>query len=72
MRGKSNAQGQYSLDDAYSVLENAPGTPRYWQKKRHELIGKLENLGPFQLFFTLSCAEKNGMKTLQLLFKIIK
>ena len=72
MRGKSNAQGQYSLDDAYSVLENAPGTPRYWQKKRHELIGKLENLGPFQLFFTLSCAEKNGMKTLQLSFKIIK
>ena len=58
MKGKPNAQGQYSLDDAYSVLENTPGTPRYWQKKRYELIGKLENLGPFQLFFTLSCAEK--------------
>ena len=27
-------------------------------EKKYELIGKLENLGPFQLFFTLSCAEK--------------
>ena len=58
MRGKKNARGQYSLEDAFSVLDNAPGTPRYWQKKRYELIGKLENIGPFPLFFTLSCAEK--------------
>ena len=35
-----------------------PGTPRYWQRKRYELISKIENLGPFHLFFTLSSAEK--------------
>ena len=58
MRGKKNSRGQYSLEDAYSVLDNAPGTPRYWQKKRYELIAKLENIGAFPLFFTLSCAEK--------------
>ena len=58
MRGKKNSCGQYSLEDIFSVLDNAPGTPRYWQKKRYELIAKLENIGPFPLFFTLSCAEK--------------
>ena len=58
MRGKRNDKGQYSLNDAYSVLENAPGTPKYWQKRRYELLSKIENIGPFQLFFTLSCAEK--------------
>ena len=35
-----------------------PGTPRYWQKKKYELLSKIENLGPFHLFFTLSSAEK--------------
>jgi hypothetical protein len=39
------------------VLDNTPGTPRYWQKKKYELIARLENLGAFQLFFTLSCAD---------------
>ena len=58
MRGKTNVRGQYSLEDAYTVLDNTPGTPKYWQKKRYELIGRLENIGPFPLFFTLSCAEK--------------
>ena len=58
MRGKKNEYGQYSLDDAYSVLDNSPGTPRYWQQKRYELIAKLENFGPFHIYFTLSCAKK--------------
>ena len=31
MRGTKNAAtGQYSLNDPYSVLDNMPGTPRYW------------------------------------------
>ena len=57
MRGKKNAKGEYTLEDAYSVMENMPGTPRYWAKKKMEIIGKLYNLGPFPLFYTLSCAE---------------
>ena len=32
-------------------------TPRYWKKAKYEMLAKLENLGSFQLFFTLSCAD---------------
>ena len=45
-------------EDAFSVFEKLPGTPKYWQQKRYELLAKLEQLGPFQFFFTLSCADK--------------
>ena len=31
---------------------------RYWQKRRYEVLAKLEQLGAFQFFFTLSCADK--------------
>ena len=58
LRGTKQADGKYSLNDHYSVLDNMPGTPRYWQKKKYELISRIENLGPFHLFFTLSSAEK--------------
>ena len=32
-------------------------TPKYWKKAKYEMIARLDNLGPFQLFFTLSCAD---------------
>ena len=41
----------------YSVLDNIKKTPRYLKKKKNEFIAKLENHGPFQFFFTLSCAD---------------
>ena len=47
----------YDLDDCYSVLDDIKNTPRYWKKVKYEMIAKLENLGAFQLFFTLSCAD---------------
>ncbi len=56
-KGRKKLNGQYSLDDPYSVLNNSPGTPRYWQWKKYELSARLENLGAFQIFFTLSCAD---------------
>ena len=62
-RGKKKANGVYSLDDPCSVLDNVPGTPRFWQKKKYELIAKLENLGAFQVFFTLSCADLRWHET---------
>ena len=62
MRGKKSTSAtgrtKYSIEDPYSVLENSPGTPVFFKKKRYELIAKMENLGPFNLFFTLSCGEK--------------
>ena len=47
----------YTLHDPFSVLDNIKGTPRYFRKKKNEFIAKLENHGPFQIFFTLSCAD---------------
>ena len=47
----------YELEDAHRVLEDIKNTPRYWKKAKYEMLAKLDNLGPFQLLFTLSCAE---------------
>ena len=48
---------QYELDDAFQVFENIKNTPRYWRKAKFEMLAKLDNLGPFQFFFTLSSAD---------------
>ena len=76
MRGKkklsNTGNSVYSLDDPYSVLDNSPGTPRYWQKKKYELIARLENLGPFTFFFTLSCADKRWNENFTSLLKDYK
>ena len=47
----------YELEDGYTVLDDIKNTPRYWKKAKYEMIAKLQNLGSFQLFFTLSCAD---------------
>ena len=47
----------FQFEDAYAVLDNIKQTPRYWQKVKYEMYSKLDNLGPFQIFFTLSCAD---------------
>ena len=60
-RGKEvmNEVGEkaYKLEDGYRVLEDIKNTPRYWKTAKYEMIAKLDNLGPFHLFFTLSCAD---------------
>ena len=48
----------YQLDDEYRVLEKIKNTPGYWRTAKYEMLAKLDNFGPFQLFFTLSCADK--------------
>ena len=45
------------LKDPFSMFTVVKGTSKYWQKARNELIAKVKVLGPFQVFFTLSCAE---------------
>ena len=60
-RGKAvNSDGKlsYELNDEYRVLENMPNTPKYWQVAKYEMLAKLDNFGPFQMFFTLSCADQ--------------
>ena len=45
-------------DDGFAVFDGLPGSPRYWQKMKYDLIAKMEQLGPPQFFYTLSCANK--------------
>ena len=61
MRGRKtvNSEGkpQYDLEDAFTTFEGVTNTPKYWQKVKYDMIAKLENIGPFHLFFTLSCGD---------------
>ena len=57
MRGTRRAgpggEVSFQIDDPCSVFEKIPGTPKYWQRVRYEIISKLENIGPFQVSNTL-------------------
>ena len=68
-RGKidNNPEGKNFLktEDGFAVFENIPGSPKYWQKLKFDLIAKLEQLGPFQFFYTLSYEVKDGMNIWQ-------
>ena len=61
MRGKKSVGpgGHVVLQvgDPCVVFEKIPGTPKYWQRVRYEIIAKLENIGPFQIFFTLTSGD---------------
>ena len=48
----------FQVEDAYSVFSEIRGSPKYWSRARNEIFAKLEQLGAFHLFFTLSCGEK--------------
>ena len=53
----NDGETELQLDDCYAVLDNISGTPKYWKKYKDEFLAKLDNLGPFQFFLTLSCAD---------------
>ena len=59
----------FNLQDSFAVLDKISNTPKYWQQAKNELIAKLENLGPFQFFFTLSCAEKRWLENMAVILK---
>jgi hypothetical protein len=60
-KGKKNTGNdgkvQYSLKDPYSVFQNVANTPAYHKKGKMEMIARLDNFGPFHVFFTVSCAD---------------
>ena len=62
-RGKVVGGKLVNLEDMFSVFDNVTGTFRYWQQRRYDVLAKLEQLGPFQFFFTLSCADKRWEET---------
>ena len=51
--GKDELKSNKAID----VFKDIPGTPSYWKKVRNDLFARMEQLGPFHFFFTLSCAE---------------
>ena len=55
---KDDGGTEYTLNDPFTVFDNLKNSPKYWQKFKYEMMAKLENLGPFQWFFTLSCADR--------------
>ena len=56
VKGK-NGISTFHLEDGFSVFGNISNTPRYWKTAKYEMLAKLDNLGPFHFFFTLSCAD---------------
>ena len=57
-RNSNRAGGTvYTLDDPYSVFQSVANTPAYHKKGKMEMMARLDNFGPFHIFFTLSCAD---------------
>ena len=60
-KGKKNTTKDgktlYSLEDPYSVFQSVANTPAYHRKGKMEMMARLDNFGPFHVFFTLSCAD---------------
>ena len=56
---ETNEHGQVLVpsEDAFNIFQKVPGTPAYWKDFRNELYARIEQLGPFHVFFTMSCAE---------------
>ena len=72
-RGKkteTNESVSYTLDDPWRVLDDIKGTPRFYQKKKMEFIAKLENLGPFTIFLTLSCGDRRWSENFSSLLEL--
>ena len=59
-RGKHKETGgnfEYSLDDSYNVFKSIANTPTYHKQTRNEMMARLDNFGPFQVCFMISCAD---------------
>ena len=56
---ETNQHGQIVVpsEDAFNIFQKLPGSPAYWKSFRNDLCAKMEQYGPFHVFFTKSCAE---------------
>lgn len=52
-----NRSNSYEIKDPCFIFTEIANTPYFWKKRKQELIANLENFGPFQWFWTLSCAD---------------
>jgi hypothetical protein len=67
-KGKKNTSSGgktvYSLADPYSVFQSVANTPAYHKKGKMEMMARLDNQGPFHVFFTVSCADTRWKENL--------
>jgi hypothetical protein len=54
----SGGEARYTLKDPFSVFQNVANTPAYHKKGKMEMMARLDNFGPFHIFFTVSCADR--------------
>ena len=59
------------FDDGYRVLKDLRGSPPYWEKAKRDLYAMIRQLGPAQLFVTLSAAETRWAHLLKILSEIV-
>ena len=59
------------FDEGYRVLKEIRGSPPYWEKAQKELYAMIRQLGPANLFITLSAAETRWSHLLQMLSQIV-
>jgi len=59
------------FDDGYRVLKDLRGSPPYWEKAKHDLYAVIRQIGPAQLFVTLSAAETRWTHLLKILSEIV-
>ena len=52
-----NGTTKVSCNNAFDIFGKIAGTPQYWKNFRNELFARMEQLGQFTFFFTLSAAE---------------
>ena len=45
------------MGNVFSVFDPIPGTPSYWHSYKNEFYARIEQMGKFHIFFTLSAAE---------------
>ena len=54
-------RGRETVITRERVFENIPNSISYWKKAKYEMLSKIDTFGPFQVFYTLSCADKRWL-----------
>ena len=61
-----NGKQVLNSSDAYRVFTGIKNTPAYYRQKKYELLAKLDNFGPFHVFWTILCADTRWHSNLSL------
>ena len=71
LKGTDSISKLVKFDDGYRVLKDVRGSPPYWEKAKRDLYAMIRQLGPAQLFITLSAAETRWVHLLQILSEVV-